>query len=169
MRSATNGIARAARTCQSWVGCRNSSRARENASEQNRCLILRLGGFGAGAVEQILYQALEGQKKSDEAARRYSEEIRSFLGLGESDLPHFDVIHRGIGADAHTASLFPGEPLIDSREGIAAAVWVEKMRQWRITLLPSVLRAARALRARVRIASTRPDRRHGDRRPRVRG
>jgi 6-phosphogluconolactonase len=86
---------------------------------------------------------IEAELRPAEAARRYSEEIRSFLGLGESDLPHFDVIHRGIGADAHTASLFPGEPLIDDREGIAAAVRVEKLGQWRITLLPSVLRAAR--------------------------
>lgn len=86
---------------------------------------------------------VETELRPDEAARRYAEDIRSFFGLGESDLPHFDVIHRGIGADAHTASLFPGEPRIDDREGIAAAVWVEKMGQWRITLLPSVLRAAR--------------------------
>jgi 6-phosphogluconolactonase/glucosamine-6-phosphate isomerase/deaminase len=39
--------------------------------------------------------------------------------------------------------LFPGEPLIEDRSGIAAAVWVEKFKQWRITLLPGVLLAAR--------------------------
>ena len=48
-----------------------------------------------------------------------------------------------MGPDAHTASLFPGEPLIADHEGIAAAVWVEKMHQWRVTLLPGVLEAAR--------------------------
>lgn len=86
---------------------------------------------------------VEGDMRPDEAARRYADEVRAFFGIGPSDLPHFDVIHRGIGADAHTASLFPGEPLIEDREGIAAAVWVEKLEQWRITLLPGVLRAAR--------------------------
>ena len=40
-------------------------------------------------------------------------------------MPHFDIIHRGMGAEAHSASLFPGEPLIEDRENIAAAklVW----------------------------------------------
>ena len=37
---------------------------------------------------------------------------------------------------------FPGEPLIDDHTNIAAAVYVEKFHQWRITLLPGVLEAA---------------------------
>lgn len=53
------------------------------------------------------------------------------------------MIHRGIGPEAHTASLFPGESLIADRSGLAAAVWVEKMKSWRVTLLPGVLEAAR--------------------------
>ena len=63
--------------------------------------------------------------------------------LEDGALPHFDIVQQGMGPDAHTASLFPGEPLIDDREGIAAAVYAEKMPQWRITLLPGVLLAAR--------------------------
>jgi 6-phosphogluconolactonase len=48
-----------------------------------------------------------------------------------------------MGPDAHSASLFPGEPLIEDREHIAAAVHVEKLKQWRVTLLPGVLLAAK--------------------------
>jgi len=86
---------------------------------------------------------IHGELRPDEAARQYSGEIRSVFELAPDQLPHFDVIHRGIGADGHTASLFPGEPLIEDRDGIAAAVYVEKMTQYRITLLPGVLLAAK--------------------------
>ena len=86
---------------------------------------------------------IQGELLPDEAATRYVEEIQHFFSLAEHQLPVFDVVHRGLGPDAHTASLFPGEPLIDNRTGIAAAVWVEKMRSHRVTLLPGVLLAAR--------------------------
>jgi 6-phosphogluconolactonase len=80
-----------------------------------------------------------GELDPEKAAQKYIAEIRNFFSLADGALPAFDIIHRGMGNDAHTASLFPGEPLIGDRTNIAAHVWVEKLKMHRITLLPGVL------------------------------
>lgn len=84
-----------------------------------------------------------GELAPERAAEQYAAEIVEFFGLTDGELPHFDVVLQGMGPDAHTASLFPGEPLIDDRRGIAAAVHTPKPPPWRVTLLPGVLLAAK--------------------------
>lgn len=86
---------------------------------------------------------IQGELSPPQAAKSYGDEIRRFFLLTEGAVPQFDIVHRGIGPDAHTASLFPGEPLIEDDRNLTAAVYVEKFHQWRVTLLPAVLEAAR--------------------------
>lgn len=93
----------------------------------------------AGIPDENVHR-IHGELEPAEAARKYAEDLRAFFGDG---IPKFDIVHRGMGADAHTASLFPGEPLIADRSGIAAPVYVQKLKQWRITLLPAPLLAAK--------------------------
>jgi len=99
---------------------------------------LRPGDFPAPNIHRVF-----AEMDPAEAAARYAQDIQRFFGLAPGEMPRFDVVHRGMGPDAHTASLFPGEARIEDQSGIAAAVWVEKFKQWRITLLPGVLVAAR--------------------------
>lgn len=96
---------------------------------------------GARIPERNVHR-IQGEIAPKEAAHLYVEEIRHFFGLGPDEMPHFDVVQCGMGPDAHTASLFPGEPLIEDRAGIAAAVFAPQFSQWRVTLLPGPLLAA---------------------------
>ena len=99
--------------------------------------------LGPARVPQANVHRILAELDPEEAARRYVDEIRAFFELAPGELPRFEVVHLGMGPDAHTASLFPGSAWIEDRAHIAAAVWSEPMKQWRVTLLPGVLDAAR--------------------------
>jgi 6-phosphogluconolactonase len=80
-----------------------------------------------------------------EAAAQYASDIREFFGLTPGEIPRFDIVHCGMGPEGHTASLFPGEALIGDRKNLAAAVYVDKLKTWRITMLPGLLLGSRDL------------------------
>jgi 6-phosphogluconolactonase len=97
------------------------------------------------AVPEKNVHRIHGEQSPAEAAELYKHEISAFFGLKTGEKPRFDAIQCGVGADCHTASLFPGEPAIDDMDGLVAALPVAKMDQTRITMLPAILLNARNL------------------------
>ena len=109
---------------------------------QSNYKLARDAGFTRLFSEENIHR-VHAELEPEAAARLYADEIRAFFDLSPGDLPAFDIIHRGMGPDAHTASLFPGDDKIGDTKNLTAAVYVDKFKQWRITLLPGVLSAAR--------------------------
>lgn len=81
----------------------------------------------------------------ERAAQNYSTTMQNFFGLAAGEWPQFDLVFLGMGADGHTASLFPGTTALAINDRIAAANYVEKLQAQRITLTAATINHARQI------------------------
>ena len=106
---------------------------------------------------QNIHRILAEQKPVD-AARAYEETLRGFFEPQRTqgtqrqisvnsvpsvvDLQRFDLILLGLGANGHTASLFPHTQLLHENTRWVAAAYIDQVKMWRITLTAPVINAA---------------------------
>lgn len=77
------------------------------------------------------------------STEKYEEDLRMFFNLGKGEFPEFDLILLGIGAEGHTASLFPGDSALSETHRLTAAVHLNEERHDRVTLTLPVINRAR--------------------------
>ncbi|MGA9944992.1 MAG: 6-phosphogluconolactonase [Candidatus Cybelea sp.] len=84
---------------------------------------------------------IAGEIDPGHAANEYASLLRADLG----NAPQFDLVLLGLGADGHTASLFPGSaPTIDD-QALVRAVYSQSQMMWRVTVTPKVINLARTV------------------------
>jgi len=69
----------------------------------------------------------------DNSVQHYEKILRRELPGSRNGIPVFDLILLGMGADGHTASLFPDSQILKENTALVAKVYVEKLQTWRVS------------------------------------
>jgi 6-phosphogluconolactonase len=85
---------------------------------------------------------MRGEGEPERAAREYEQELRRVFRAAGPELPRFDLMHLGLGADGHTASLFPGSAALHETSHLAVANYVKELNAYRLTFTFPMINAA---------------------------
>jgi 6-phosphogluconolactonase len=85
---------------------------------------------------------IQGEIAPDQAALAYAHTLRQYAVPGQA-WPVFDLVLLGLGADGHTASLFPGESRALQSPVLAVTADYQDRPARRVTLTPLVFNSAR--------------------------
>ena len=87
---------------------------------------------------------IKGELEPAQASDDYTQVLKNFATPG-LDWPRFDLVLLGMGEDGHTASLFPGSPVVADSPTLAVTGDYQGRPAQRVTLTPPVLNSARAI------------------------
>lgn len=107
-------------------------------SAERNLSLLRRGLLGPSPLPPSHLHAMPVDDADlDAAAERYAATLAHLAGSP----PVLDVVHLGIGADGHTASLVPGDPALDVTDRDVAVTGIHHGRRRMTLTLPALNRA----------------------------
>ena len=89
-------------------------------------------------------QRIQGELEPAEASRSYTRVLKDFASP-PLDCPRFDLVLLGMGADGHTASLFPGSGVESISPTLAVTADYQGRPANRVTLTSAVFNSARQI------------------------
>jgi 6-phosphogluconolactonase len=107
-----------------------------NFGVANQALLSKLG------LRPDQLHRIKGELPPAEGATQYEEDLRESFGIDEGEFPRFGLILLGLGDNAHTASLFPGDGALKEEHRLAVAVEVDAEPKNRITLTAPLINNA---------------------------
>jgi len=96
------------------------------------------------SIPETNLQRIKGELGPAEASDDYAQTLKTFAAPGLV-WPRFDLVLLGMGADGHTASLFPGSPVETSSPALPVTAHYQGRPATRVTLTPPVLNSARTV------------------------
>lgn len=108
-------------------------------SSESNYHMAREAFLGSVGIPDENVHRMRGEDDPLSAARDYAELLVQTMG----EMPVFDLVMLGMGADGHTASLFPGTDPRADEDQLVRAPYVDKLASYRLTLTPLTLNNAR--------------------------
>jgi 6-phosphogluconolactonase len=97
-------------------------------------------------IDPARVHRLEGEADPAEAAQDYERKLREAFDAAPPAIPRFDLMLLGLGADGHTASLFPGTAAVAERNRLVVANDAPSLHTTRLTFtLPLINQARRVV------------------------